>query len=344
MDISNSIAQDVPIMSARYAQRFTQFMEKRGVKAHALLKNTDMSEELLTNHESFLSINQVIRLLDNATWLMTDERAPFQFGQQLDLPSHGLLGFAVLGHENPRQLISMIVQYLRVGLPLMDMDLSSTGSTFRIRLIDTWDLGHILPCVTKIYMGSIHRIASQVCDHFDIEFSFSTTMGSPAWQTLAGNSEFRFNQTYSQVTMPLMGRPAKPNDASLEFLMARNRQPQEERNRESDETVMQVRELIMSQPGRPCTTDNIARRLNISTRTLRQHLSAAGTSFRQLRNEIRENFATLYLKDTSVPLESIASKLGFSDQAGFTKAYRAWTGTTPGDIRKQARKVNNTPG
>lgn len=329
-------------MSARYALRFTQFMEKRGVKAHAILKNTGISEELLTHHESFLSINQVIALLDNAGWLMKDERAPFQFGQQLDLPSHGLLGFAVLGHENPRQLISMIVQYLRVGLPLMDMDLSSTGSTFRIRLIDTWDLRHLLPCVTKIYMGSIHRIASQVCDHFDIEFSFPTAMGVPSWKALADNSEFYFSQTHSQVTMPLAGRPVTPDNASLEFLMARNRQPRENRNRESDETVMQVRELIMSQPGRPCTTDNIARRLDISTRTLRQHLAVAGTSFRQLRNEIRENFATLYLKDTSVPLESIADKLGFSDQAGFTKAYRSWTGRTPGDVRKQTRKSSDT--
>ena len=56
-----------------------------------------------------------------------------------------------------------------------------------------------------------------------------------------------------------------------------------------------------------------------------------------LRNEIRQNFATLYLTDTVIPLDSIAEKLGFSDQAGFTKAYRSWTGQTPGDVRRQAR-------
>jgi len=83
--------------------------------------------------------------------------------------------------------------------------------------------------------------------------------------------------------------------------------------------------------------DNLARRLDMSPRTLRQHLATAGTSFRELRNEIRQNFATLYLTDTVVPLDSIAEKLGFSDQAGFTKAYRSWTGHTPGDIRRQAR-------
>ncbi|TNE75651.1 MAG: AraC family transcriptional regulator [Gammaproteobacteria bacterium] len=340
METSNRIAQEVPIMSARYARRFIQFMERRGVKRQALIKDTNINEEQLENQEACLSINQVMRLLENANWLMVDERAPFQFGQQLDLPSHGLLGFAVLGQENPRQLIGMIVQYLRVGLPLMDMDLSSTGSTFRIRLIDTWELGALLPCVAKIYMGSIYRIASQVCDHFEIQFCFPSGIKDDAWRTVAGNTDFRFDQPYNQVTMPLAGRPARADDATLEFLVARNRQSTEERSRESDETVMQVREMIMSQPGRPCTTENIARRLDISARTLRQHLSAAGTSFRKLRNEIRESFATLYLKDTNVPLESIADKLGFSDQAGFTKAYRSWTGTTPGDVRRQARQKN----
>src|SRR5690554_2096568 len=337
MDTSNRMALEVPIMSVRYARRFVQFMEKRGVKQHALLKDTNISEEILENPDASISINQLSRLLGNAEWLMIDERAPFQFGQQLGLPSHGLLGFAVLGHENPRRLISMIVQYMRISAPLMDMELSSTGSTFQIRLIDTWDLGCLRPCVTKMYLGSIYRLASEVCDNFKIQFDFPSAMTEENWQSLASNCEFSFNAPVNQITMPLSGRPVRSDDIDLKLMLARHRNKKRETLCQADETTAQVREMIMSQPGRPCTTENIARQLDISTRTLRQHLAKAGTSFRELRNEIRENFATLYLKDTNVPLESIAEKLGFSDQAGFTKAYRSWTGTTPGDIRRQSK-------
>ena len=339
METSNQLALEVPIIYARYARRFIQFMERRGVKRQAILTHTGIPDAMLDNPDASMSMAQVTSLLSKAEWLMTDERAPFQFGQELDLPSHGLLGFAVLGQENPRQLISMIVQYLRVGLPLMDMELSSSGTTFRIRLMDTWTLGPLRPCLTKIYMGSIQRIAAQVCSHFEIQFDFDTTLEPETWQALASDCEFRFNAPFSQVTMPLAGRPIRADNAELQFLLARHRNPTESATRQADETLMQVRELIMSQPGRPCATDNIARRLGMSTRTLRQHLASAGASFRELRNEIRENFATLYLRDTNVPLESIAEKLGFSDQAGFTKAYRTWTGTTPGDVRRQARKA-----
>lgn len=337
METSNGIAFEVPIISARYARRLIRFMEKKGVTRQAILQETGVTPDMLDNPEACLSMNQVIQILGKTEWLMTDEREAFRFGQQLDLPAHGLLGFAVLGQENPRQLISMIVQYLRVGLPLMDMELSSTGSTFRIRLIDTWGLGELRPCMSKIYMGSIHRISSQVCSHFCFEFDFPTRLDDTSWHNLASGSEFRFDADNCQVTMPLSGRPIRQDDSGLEFILAMTRSREPESNEQASETVMQVRDMIMSQPGRPCTTENIARRLDMSPRSLRQHLAQAGTSFRELRNQIRQNFATLYLTDTSVPLESIAEKLGFSDQASFTKAYRNWTGNTPGDIRRQAK-------
>ncbi|ERS83551.1 hypothetical protein Q667_18870 [Marinobacter sp. C1S70] len=185
METSSELALEVPIVSARYARRFVRFMEHRGVKRHTILANTGITDEMLNNPDASLSMHQVMDLLRQADWLMTDERAAFEFGQQLDLPSHGLLGFAMLGQENPRRLVSMIVQYLRVGLPLMDMELESTGSTFRIRLIDTWGVEDLRPCLTKIYMGSIHRISCQVCSNFHFQFDFPSSASLEDWQLLA---------------------------------------------------------------------------------------------------------------------------------------------------------------
>src|SRR5690554_6398371 len=133
MEMLTPLALEVPIISARYARRFVRFMEHRGVKRHTILTETGITYEMLNNPDASLSMTQVLNLLRQADWLMTDERAAFEFGKQLDLPSHGLLGFAMLGQENPRRLGSSIVQYLRVARPLMDMELESTGPTFRIQ-------------------------------------------------------------------------------------------------------------------------------------------------------------------------------------------------------------------
>ena len=75
----------------------------------------------------------------------------------------------------------------------------------------------------------------------------------------------------------------------------------------------------------------------MSSRYLRQQLAGEKTSFRDISNEVRQSYADLYLRDTPMPINEIANKLGFGDQASFTRAYRGWTGKTPGEIRREAK-------
>src|SRR5690554_7871856 len=131
----------------------------------------------------------------------------------------------------------------------MDMELESTGSTFRLRLVDTWGVGELRPCLTKIYMGSIYRLSCHVCSNFTLQFDCPTSVSKEDWQRLAPGSEFEFDAGVSQVTMPLNGNPGRTGDVSLEFLVARTRHDRQERSRAADQTVRQVQELIKSQPG-----------------------------------------------------------------------------------------------
>jgi len=42
----------------------------------------------------------------------------------------------------------------------------------------------------------------------------------------------------------------------------------------------------------------------------------------------------LLLRDESLSREQIAERLGYSDAANFARAFRRWTGRTPGMLRK----------
>ncbi len=48
----------------------------------------------------------------------------------------------------------------------------------------------------------------------------------------------------------------------------------------------------------------------------------------------REQLARHYLAEASLTLGDIALLLGFSEHSAFSRAYRRWTGTTPGKARK----------
>jgi AraC-like DNA-binding protein len=83
--------------------------------------------------------------------------------------------------------------------------------------------------------------------------------------------------------------------------------------------------------------DQVASLFSMHSRTLARHLSACGTSFKQLADEGRFEIARQMLRNTSLDMGQIAAALDYADMSSFTRAFRRWTGTTPAAWRaKQA--------
>lgn len=346
MDYTSGAAYDVPIVPVRYARKFIHFVESKGVSQRALLRDSLIGVDTLDNPDAFLSMNQVLNLLSQADWLMEDERAPFEFGQQLDLPAHGLTGFAMLGQQDYHDLINAIVQHLQVSLPLLSMRLHTDKNTVCIRLADNWNLGDTRSFMVKIFMGSIHSLATQVCRQMVFEFDFPTQAGARAdlWQDFIAETEFQFESRFNQVTLHLSEPLSRQQAPNIAYQLARAHTASELSSPEGTDLTTRVRARLIEHPGRNASLPQAAQELGMSERSLRKHLADAGTSYRKIRTEVRQTFATRFLKETSLSLEFIAEKLGFSDQASFTRAYRAWTGQTPGDVRRQGADSDQSLG
>ena len=334
---NNGMALDVPLISIRYARRFLRFTQKHGISGTIVLKEARIDPALLDNPDAFLTMRQLLTMLRHADALLKDDTASFRFGQELDLQGHGLLGFALLRQQDYRKLVNMVVQYLRVSLPIMDMEIHCTGEDISIRLHDSWDLGELRPFVTNIYMGSIHALASLVCRRFTFEYDFPCPAKASSFQHLGEGIEMKFNCEHNRLLLPLSGRQARDDDATVANYLATARSQEQAQGDESLKVVIQVRHEIRNAPGRDSTLERVAAKLGMSPRSVRRHLSLSGFAFSGLRNEIREMFATRYLVDTDMALEKIAEYLGYSDQASFSKAYRGWTGHTPGEVRRNAK-------
>jgi AraC-like DNA-binding protein len=82
-----------------------------------------------------------------------------------------------------------------------------------------------------------------------------------------------------------------------------------------------------------------AQRLHMSVSALQRHLAMEGTSFQQLKDELRRDMAIVRLTSTDATLSAIASELGFADNTAFQRAFKSWTGSAPGVYRSQTRKT-----
>ncbi|SHG97235.1 helix-turn-helix domain-containing protein [Ferrimonas marina] len=79
----------------------------------------------------------------------------------------------------------------------------------------------------------------------------------------------------------------------------------------------------------------LARLTNTSPRTLQRRLKDHGVQFRQMRDEARYLQARKLLESTEMTVEEIAWRTGYSDRANFNRAFRAWSGVTAPQFRRQ---------
>ncbi len=95
-----------------------------------------------------------------------------------------------------------------------------------------------------------------------------------------------------------------------------------------------VRRLMVEHLGGTALTPaSVARALAVSRRTLSRRLAGERTSFRDILNDVRREFACALLQDRSLSVGDIAFFLQYSEPAAFHRAFRRWTGQTPRDFR-----------
>jgi AraC-like DNA-binding protein len=78
---------------------------------------------------------------------------------------------------------------------------------------------------------------------------------------------------------------------------------------------------------------SVARALGLSERSMQRHLAVYGTSYAELLNETRREFACNYLREPRWSVTEIAFLLGFEDASSFARAFRRWTGSSPTAFR-----------
>ncbi|MDB5446350.1 MAG: hypothetical protein JWQ97_1667 [Phenylobacterium sp.] len=95
--------------------------------------------------------------------------------------------------------------------------------------------------------------------------------------------------------------------------------------------------LVTMQPSVHNTIDEVARRLNMSVRTLQRRLADDGLTFRTVLMRAQTELAKSYLHETSLSIAQIAAQLGYADRTSFDLAFSNWTGISPRKFRDEAR-------
>lgn len=95
-----------------------------------------------------------------------------------------------------------------------------------------------------------------------------------------------------------------------------------------------VREQLRRDLAQLAELKDVAARLKLHPQTLRRRLAAEGSTFKQIKSDIRRDTALHYLGRRALSVEEVAHRSGFSEASAFIRAFKAWTGLTPCAYRK----------
>ena len=92
--------------------------------------------------------------------------------------------------------------------------------------------------------------------------------------------------------------------------------------------------LLAMLPSGHSSIEVAASKLAMSPRTLQRHLAKESVSFQTILNGTRKELAQHYLSNSAISTGEISYLLGYQDSNSFQRAFKDWTGMTPGEYRQ----------
>lgn len=150
----------------------------------------------------------------------------------------------------------------------------------------------------------------------------------------SGNLRFERPSTRIIFAAEVLDLPVRRNERELHCFLAQAPANILVKYRDTTSLASRIKVQLRELPAEQWpTSDQLAQTLCVSPSTLRRRLAEAGQPYQAIKDQVRQEIATLWLADASVTYAEIAERLGFADVSSFYKAFRKWTGTNPGQYR-----------
>ncbi len=335
---------DEAVYTAAEALAITEVLAKQGISAKAVLDGTGVSRRALHDPHARVSSRQRMAIYRNAMRLTSDSSIGLEVGRRLHLSSFGMYGLAMLSSPTLGSFFDFGFKYMKLVGPLLEKRFVRRGPLAYFEAEDVLGLGDLLPFAIDMCFGSLVSVIRDVMGSSFVPDRVSLPFARPPHAERYRHDwdcEVQFDEPHCRLEFDaslLECRLQQSSELTLKLCT-----PVCERmlaEFESHESLAnKVRRWMMLSHDKAPDIEAAARAFNVTSRTFRRKLAAEGTSFRELRCQVRETLATEYLKNTDLTTAEIAERIGFSDSANFRSAFKRWRSVTPTEYRSQVANL-----
>ncbi len=329
-----SIPAGGSVMIIRVSGRFTQilrlWMEQYAIDCPSLQARV----AAIASRES-LPVEQWRALLAEARELTRRSDTGLQIGSQVSLRHLGVLGYLVLNSET---LVDALRTYQLGERRFYSVNFCTLGrenAVFTLAWPDRLGESNALFVQTALAAlvsflrqrfpstFQLHQVALSERPPEDIG-AYEQFFGCPV---VFGSTAPGISIDYARASRPETGALPRSVLAMQNQQEAAFAQVVAEKTPFLHQLQMVLLRLI---PQGTMSLDQVAEALDCSPRTLQRRLGDYHLSYQSLLDGLREQLACRYLLNSSLSFVEIALLLGFSEQSAFNRAFKTWTGSTPG--------------
>lgn len=310
-----------------------------------VFKNAGLDSKILEENDR-LHLNHVSPLL-RSLWLEMGDEASGFLARPLKLGVFSMMCHALITSGNLRRGLLRSARFIELLTDDLSLELKETGDEahFIIHYRNPHNLDQTF-FVTSLFVIWI-RLSCWLIDQpimlERIQFEFSKPTYSDEF-SLMFPCRHSFSQTSNRVVFNnrLLSIPIKQDSETLNTFLHHAPESLLTQFRSDHSLTAQIKRLLLHRKGMQTEIENmsfelVSSELKMTTHTLRRRIKAEGNSFQEIKDSIRRDRAVMLLDNPALALYDISIDLGFSEPAAFNRAFKKWTGLTPGSFRESNR-------
>jgi AraC-like DNA-binding protein len=315
------------------------WMVSQGYEQSVLMSNTGIDDQRLQDPNSTVSPKEELTFYQNLIDVSKDKHIILKAGLNLKISAYGMWGLALLSSPTFGKAIELGLQYVDFTYTYNRIQLFTDNKQAGLRISKLSQLGmplqqHMIERdLSAIFV--LFQALLQTPAPFD-EIHLSLPKADPCFEALFNCPvSFGYRENEVRFAATLLGQALPQQNAMTVQLCTQQLEQIRPELHEGNSSTEKVSNYLLRTQLFKANIEECAQQLNMSARQLRRKLSAEESSFQSLLDNFRHVLAKKYLLDTNMNLDAIAERLGYSDAANFSHAFKRWSGCSPRSLKRR---------
>lgn len=322
-------------------QSFIPVAESLGLDPYAILKEAQISPDLLGQPDAWVPSESIVRLLRETELQSGCDNLGLKLFENWSLADFGPLSLLLVHQENPRGIIDALRTHQNQASGMHQIGFEKDGQVATLRVG-----GRVGTDVRSAYESMVYAIYRTFKEIMRGSWQAETIYflhSAPEDKSLHRrlfDCDVVFDAEFDGISMDakyldVPNPSAAPRLAQYAEKLMATVAPQLTAI-STAETVRSAIHMHLSNAnaGANVTTKEIARAIGMQSRQMQRVLREEGTTFGDILVDVRKELAVRYLTSSRHPIGQIASLLGYSNQSSFTRWFLSEFQQTPVSLRK----------